>query len=741
MLAAKIVQVIFNSIHRNKISNFESESAVLLGSSSAPSFSAMNESELQIVSQIIGDACGDTYDDTKISHDSQLNIKNNFNSTEQILENEEQFDDSDVDPDYTTESESDTSEDEIIVNKKKLKLNNENIPEVETVEHKRKGRKTTKNDTRQARHERNRKRNLGLKYVTKKGKIIKERQYKELLDCRLQCKMRISEENRKLIFKEYWAMQSFNKRIAFIASLITTEEKKCTKRKIDDIKRQKNRQVTNTFHLHIDGQLTKICKNCFLKTFDESNKFVTNVLKNKNTSTSGITHDDLRGTSSPANKTSDEDIELIRTHILSVPSYESHYSRKKSSKRYLPHHYTLSRMYDEYKKWLPQHKHAVSRFVYQKVFHSLGIKIKQPHKDTCALCDKYKLRLQAAPDAQLQEELSKELDLHQTEAENAYETKRLDKEISLVDNTKHMYTFDLQQCLPTPDIGTSVAFYKRQLWTFNLTLHRCSDKQATCFMWHEAVAARGANQIASCLYKHFTPIDENVKEITLFSDTCGGQNKNSILPVMFMLLLKKNPHITHINHKFLVPGHTHMECDGDHSIIEKKKKKYPCPIDHPRDWINLVRLCRSKKPFNVIEMSMSDFFEFSALYKTVFQHRINNTEGEKIVWRDIKWLRYSQQPGMVEYKTSLKEEGPFKVMDLRRKWTNWPKQIKIPLSYRGPNPINPEKKKNLLELLPYVSEPFHDFYRNLKTKDDVGDILPDASGGEEEEEENEVILS
>lgn len=57
-----------------------------------------------------------------------------------------------------------------------------------------------------------------------------------------------------------------------------------------------------------------------------------------------------------------------------------------------------------------------------------------------------------------------------------------------------------------------------------------------------------------------------------------------------------------INHKFLVPGHTHMECDGDHSIIEKKKKKHPLPIDHPRDWINLVRLCGSKTPFRVTEM-------------------------------------------------------------------------------------------------------------------------------------------
>lgn len=37
-----------------------------------------------------------------------------------------------------------------------------------------------------------------------------------------------------------------------------------------------------------------------------------------------------------------------------------------------------------------------------------------------------------------------------------------------------------------------------------------------------------------------------------------------------------------------------------------------------------------------------------------------------------------------------------------------------------------------------VSEPFHEFYRNLKTKDDLRDIYPDAS--EDEEEKNLVSL-
>ena len=62
-----------------------------------------------------------------------------------------------------------------------------------------------------------------------------------------------------------------------------------------------------------------------------------------------------------------------------------------------------------------------------------------------------------------------------------------------------MITFDLQQNLPTPNLNHNDIFYLRQLWTYNFGIHDCVTEQGYMFMWHEALAKRGASEISSCL--------------------------------------------------------------------------------------------------------------------------------------------------------------------------------------------------------------------------------------------------
>ncbi|CAG9839207.1 unnamed protein product [Diabrotica balteata] len=346
-------------------------------SSPAPSLSFCEPNVRKTLEEVIDQVCGIDDDDKGYL---------------EYPGNEEGFDNSDADPDYIQESVIDSDND---IPKKKLQTDTTALIAHESgreILKNKLGRKSLKNETRLIREERKQNRNLGLSYTTKSGKVIKPRTCQELLSCPLKCKDRITEEKRQEIFKEYWSLASFNKRVSFIARLITTDGKKTTKRKLEN-KKLKNRLLSHKYFLPLNGQLVNVCQSCFLKTFNETKRFLTDVTKNKISSTSAMPHDDLRGLASPSNKTPEQDIQLVRVHIGSIPTYESHYCRRDSSKIYLPHYYTLTRMYEEYKKWLPHEKTPVSKFKYQEVFHSMEIKIKQPKKDTYATCDKYHMLL------------------------------------------------------------------------------------------------------------------------------------------------------------------------------------------------------------------------------------------------------------------------------------------------------------------------------------------------------------
>jgi len=85
------------------------------------------------------------------------------------------------------------------------------------------------------------------------------------------------------------------------------------------------------------------------------------------------------------------------------------------------------------------------------------------------------MRIEMESNQETKINLVTERDKHVQNADNAYSSKRHDKEISKLDSTSVCNAFDLQQCLPTPFLETSVAFYKRLYWTYNLSTHNLTS--------------------------------------------------------------------------------------------------------------------------------------------------------------------------------------------------------------------------------------------------------------------------
>lgn len=89
-------------------------------------------------------------------------------------------------------------------------------------------------------------------------------------------------------------------------------------------------------------------------------------------------------------------------------------------------------------------------------------------------------------------------------------------------------TFDLQKTFPTPKLPTGLAYYRRQLWVYNLGIQafQNEDDKVYMFMWHEGVASRGAQEVSSSLKKYFVQhhMKTGVKHLNPWSDSCGGLN-------------------------------------------------------------------------------------------------------------------------------------------------------------------------------------------------------------------------
>ncbi|CAH1987834.1 unnamed protein product [Acanthoscelides obtectus] len=204
---------------------------------------------------------------------------------------------------------------------------------------------------------------------------------------------------------------------------------------------------------------------------------------------------------------------------------------------------------------------------------------------------------QSAPEERMV--VQREYDQHLTESSDRYALKRQDKSNSKVNKKQKVLTVDLEKCLPTPAITNAQSFYSLKLWTFNYTIKDVSKNHTTCCVWDESVAGRGGNEMASCLLKWaLVNVGKDVEEITIWSDNCPSQNRNINSVLAYFTILKQIPTLKVINHKYLLRGHTHLEVDSDHSLIERARKiMTKFQIMTPWDWQQLVRISSTSNPF------------------------------------------------------------------------------------------------------------------------------------------------
>lgn len=538
---------------------------------------------------------------------------------------------------------------------------------------------------------------------------------KSLPNCPFKCHTKSSKDERQQIWEDFRTIESLDNRYRYLARLVTI--KSPSRLVVSKEKRKMQRNIIATYYLKVhegedDGNVV-LCKECFLCQFNLTPSKVRTLLNKKVANGQGSNLTYQRGKRPPANKTPEDQKEQAELFLLAVPAYESHYGRADSDKKYLPDYHTKTSLFEDFKSAFPNNK--VNYFTFCKIFKGLNLSIKGKSTDTCKTCDELHILIKSAVTESDKVALTSKQSDHWYKWQKAVAEKQKDASIASKDSSKRVVTYDLQQILPTPFLTTSVAFYSRQLSTFNLTIYDIVSKLSAHNVWNEAMARRGANEINSCLFDYGLSLPSHVNHLIKYSDRCPGQNCNIQTIIADLFLLQNSSSLNVIDTKYLVSGHTHMECDSAHAMIEKYKKKTKEAIECPDDWIELIRQTSNK--FTVNKMNSQKFLDFTSNLKETLVYRKKNVKNEPWKFTDIQWIRTEKEnPGKFKYKSTYDENEAFKEVSLLRKVKDI-KEITLTAerihATDNSNPISKEKKQDLVNLLKYISPHQHPFYHNL----------------------------
>lgn len=202
-----------------------------------------------------------------------------------------------------------------------------------------------------------------------------------------------------------------------------------------------------------------------------------------------------------------------------------------------------------------------------------------------------------------------------------------------------------------------------------------------------------------------------IEHLIIWSDSCGGQNKNFFILCLYQYLILNN-FFKVIDHKFPEVGHSYLDSDRDFGRIEKVLRKHQT-ILIPDQYREIIKSASTK---NSLCFNMKNFFynleELPAklrLYK-----KLNNTLNQKVNLRDsVKWIRVDQC-GFYYYKANFDPFTPFLQVDLHKKGTKYVLSAEIELSKLPKcGGLTLEKMNNLREQLKFIDKDYLWFYEEI----------------------------
>ena len=441
--------------------------------------------------------------------------------------------------------------------------------------------------------------------------------------CKNQCFTKLGTNAINAIFSEYWSSGDYNLQTANLQKKITKTlpKRKRTKAVVS--------RVTGVFSYNLQYMEKdyKVCKVAFVSIHGIGvGRARSAHLKQTD---AGSTIKDRRGTNPNPKKFADEIVNCVHEHIQSLPVRSSHYTRTKNPNRQFVDYSdqkSIAWLHTRYEEWMPKVNEGVKivKYSYYNNVFSNNYNI----SDICDTCAQLQQLISNAEDPAPHQ---LEYDIHKDKAEVAKAAMKEGEDPTKWDPEQWVFIcMDLQQTMQCPKTAQGTAYYKRKVNVYNFCIYDIQTKESYMFVWEEYTARRGSVEIYSCLYKWIQKYVLNrgsqyPKNLKIFADNCGGQNKNNNLCLALLKLVHENI-FERIELCFLLPGHSYSACDRAFGCVETRIKKC-MEISSPMEYYERIKNSRGSNhpglgPFPLYHMEREDFLNIEIFAKNKQENRL-----------------------------------------------------------------------------------------------------------------------
>ena len=337
---------------------------------------------------------------------------------------------------------------------------------------------------------------------------------------------------------------------------------------------EKIRKKTYQYTVEVDGIGVKVCQIFFLRTLGfKSHRVLLTVMQTA--ADDIIPQPDARGKRPSVNKIAVENIEFIRSHIMSYDPSMSHYRRVHApSRHYLPCQLSIAEMHRDYLVSAGSHSHEI----YMKEVKLKNIsfaKLGEEGSENCLIHNDHKCP--GSDSTNISVECH-----HYNEHDQRLKRSALSKHYYQIDAAKNnstvgsIFSVDLQKVIMMPPLpGVKTVVFPKRIIAYNETFAPLGKKSGDTIAvtWHEGIGGRDAPEIASCFEKFiFLRSNRDIKNFTFWVDNCSVQNKNWFAYTAFCYLVNLSDGPESITMKYFRKGHTFMSADSLNARVEKEIK-------------------------------------------------------------------------------------------------------------------------------------------------------------------------